>query len=279
MSVAVTGATGNLGGRVARLLADAGVPLRLVVRDPARAPHIPGAEVAVASYGDAAALRQALTGVETAFMVSAAESATRLDEHLTFVAAAAEAGVRHLVYTSFAAAAPDAVFTLGRDHFHTEEAIRNSGMGFTLLRDNFYADVLPLFADEHGVVRGPAADGRCAFVVRSDVAEVAATVLRAPDEHAGRSYELTGPESLTFTEAMRVLAEVTGRPYSFEDETVEEAYESRRRNWPGEPDWQYEAWVSTYTAVASGALAAVSPDVETVLGRPATSLAQFAAGL
>lgn len=277
--LALTGATGQLGGRVARLLADAGLPLRLVVRDPSRAPHLPGAEVATATFSDADAVRAALSGVQVALMVSAGESATRLEEHRTFVAAAAEAGVQHLVYTSFAAASPEAVFTLGRDHFHTEEAIRASGMAFTFLRDNFYADVLPLFADPSGAVRGPAGDGRCAFVVRQDVAEVAASVLRDPARHAGRTHTLTGPESLTFAEAMTVLANITGTPYHFEDETVEEAYASRRAGWPGEPEWQYEAWVSTYTAVASGALAEVTPDVETILGRPATSLAEFAATL
>ena len=76
-------------------------------------------------------------------MVSAAESADRLDEHKAFVDAAAEAGVRHIVYTSFCAAAPDCTFTLGRDHYATEQHIRASGMDWTFLRDNFYLDFLP----------------------------------------------------------------------------------------------------------------------------------------
>lgn len=191
--IALTGATGHLGGQIARLLSAAGLPLRLVVRNPARAPELPDATVAQATYGDADAVRAALSGIDTALMVSAGESATRLEEHRTFVKAAAEAGVRHLVYTSFAAASPDAVFTLGRDHFHTEEAIKASGMTYTLLRDNFYADVLPLFADAQGVVRGPAGDGRCAFVVRSDVAEVAASVLQNPPTTPTRPTRSPGP--------------------------------------------------------------------------------------
>ncbi|WP_232548428.1 SDR family oxidoreductase [Propioniciclava soli] len=274
--IAVTGATGQLGGAVARRLSAAGVPLRLVVRTPARAPHLPGADVAQATFGDADAVRDSLTGVDVVLMVSAGESATRLEEHRTFVRAAAEAGVKHVVYTSFAAAAPDAVFTLGRDHFHTEAAIRDAGLGFTFLRDNFYADALPAFADADGVVRGPASEGRCAFVVRADVAEVAATVLRSAADHAGATYTLTGPESLTFADALAELGAATGRPYRFENETVEDAHASRRAQWPGEPDWQYDAWVSTYTAVASGALAEVTGDVPALLGRPAKSVAEFA---
>lgn len=277
--IAVTGATGRLGGRVAALLAAEGVPLRLVVRDASRAPRLPDAEVAVASYDDGAAIEAALRGVDVALMVSAGESATRVADHLTFVAAAQRAGVRHLVYTSFAAAAPDAVFTLGRDHYATEQAIRAASMRFTLLRDNFYTDVLPGFADADGLVRGPAGQGRCAFVVRDDVAQVAAAVLRDPDHHASRTYTLTGPEALTFEAALAELSASSGRRFRFEDETLEQAYASRRRDYPGHPDWEYEAWVSTYVAVASGALSGVSDDVAAVLGRPATSVAAFGLSL
>lgn len=275
--LALTGSTGRLGGAVARTMAGE-AELRLVVRDASRAPHM-NAEVAVASYGDGEAVKAALAGVDVVFMVSASESESRLQEHLMFVAAAAASGVRHIVYTSFAAAAPDATFTLARDHFHTEEAIKASGMDFTMLRDNFYADELPLYADADHVVRGPAGDGRCSHVVRSDVAEVAAEILRRPEDHAGLTYTLTGPEALTFPEALAVLGEATGRPYRFVDETVEEAYASRRAGWPGHPEWLYDAWVSTYTAVASGELAMVSGDVERILGRPATSLREFAKSL
>src|SRR5213080_1228271 len=118
MSVlAVTGSTGNVGGRVARLLSAAGVPQRLVVRDPGRAPALDGADVTQAGYGDGAAARRALAGVDTLFMVSGAESADRVDQHRTFVDAAASAGVRRIVYLSFYGAAPDATFTLARDHW------------------------------------------------------------------------------------------------------------------------------------------------------------------
>lgn len=277
--IAVTGVTGRLGGRVAALLAAEGVPLRLVVRDASRAPKLPDAEVAVASYEDGAAVEAALRGVEVALMVSAGESATRVADHLTFVSAAQRAGVQHLIYTSFAAAAPDAVFTLGRDHYATEQAIRSAGMRFTLLRDNFYTDVLPGFADASGVVRGPAGQGRCAFVVRDDVAHVAAAVLRDPDAHAGRTYTLTGPQALSFEVALAELTAASGRAFRFEDETLEQAHASRRRDYPGHPDWEYDAWVSTYVAVASGALSQVSEDVSLLLGRPATSVAQFGLSL
>src|SRR3954469_7798557 len=192
--LAITGSTGAVGSRVARALADDfRNDFRLVVRDPSRAPDF-DTDLRVCDYADHPAAVEALRGVDTLFMVSAAEAVDRRDQHRTFIRAAADAGVGHIVYTSFAGAAPDATFTLGRDHFDAEQAIRETGMTYTFLRDNFYADLLPFFADEHGVLRGPAGEGRVAAVARADVADVAAALLRPPAGHANATYVLTGPE-------------------------------------------------------------------------------------
>jgi NAD(P)H dehydrogenase (quinone) len=273
--IVISGATGNLGGRIARRLAAAGVAQRLLVRDAARAPRLPGAEVAVAEYADRDAVRRALDGAVTVLMVSASESPDRVERHRAFVDAAAAAGVGHLVYTSFVGAGPDAVFTLARDHGATEEHIRGSGPAYTFLRDNLYADFLPSMVGEDGVLRGPAGDGRAAVVAQDDIADAAAAVLRDPAPHAGRTYQLTGPEALTFTEVAATLTRATGRAVRYQPETLEQAYASRASY--GVPDWQVDAWVSTYTAVAAGELAAVSPDVERLTGHPATSLARLLA--
>jgi uncharacterized protein YbjT (DUF2867 family) len=218
----------------------------------------------------------ALDGVETLLMVSASETADRLEEHRSFVGAAAEAGVRHIVYTSFAGAAADCVFTLGRDHWATEEAIRATGMSFTFLRDNFYLDFLPLTVGDDGVIRGPAGEGRLAGVARADVGLVAVEVLAAPADHAGATYTLTGPEALTLAEVAAVISEETGRAVTFRDETVAEAYESRR-SWEA-PDWQYDAWVSTYTAIKAGEVATVTDDVRRVTGAAPTGLRDLLRG-
>jgi len=271
MPIGVTGSSGNLGGRIARLLASESVDQRLLLRSPAKAPDLPRAEVVQASYNDGAAVRLALSGVEVALMVSGSESANRLDQHRSFVDAAAEAGVRHLVYTSFYGAAADSTFTLARDHHHTERYIEDSGMTWTFLRDNLYLDFFPLLAGEDGVLRGPADGGRVAAVAQDDIAAVATTVLLDPSSHERRTYDLTGPDALTLAEAAATMSRVLGREYTFHDESLEEAYASRASY--GAPDWQVEAWVSTYTAIASGELSRVTDDVERVTGRAPLSLA------
>jgi uncharacterized protein YbjT (DUF2867 family) len=272
--IGVTGSTGALGGLVARSLAgsDFRLDLRLLVRDPERAPDI-DCDVRTCGYADEEASVAALRGVETLLMVSASEAEDRREQHRTFIRAAARAGVRHLVYTSFSGAAPDATFTLGRDHHDAEVAIRESGLTWTFLRDNFYLDILPLFADENGVIRGPADQGRVAAVARADVAEVAVEVLRDPSAHADATYALTGPEALTLHEVAARAGAVLDRPLRFEDESVEEAYASRRAAY-GAPDWQLDAWVSTYTAIADGSVAAVTDDVRRVTGRAPRTLEQ-----
>lgn len=275
MTIAITGATGNIGGAVSAALAADAVPFRMLVRDASRAPELPGTEVAVATFADVDASRAALQGVEVLLMVSAAEAQDRLDQHRAFVAAAADAGVRHVVYTSFLGAAPDATFTLGRDHWATEQAIRDSGMAFTFLRDSFYLDFVEDLVGEDGVIRGPAGDGAMAAVARADVARVATAVLHDPDAHRDQTYELTGPEAITLAQAAAIVSEVRGRTVSYHPETLDEAYASRAR-WNPEP-WQADAWVSTYTAIAEGALAHVSGDVERITGRPPMSLREVLA--
>ncbi|WP_043442154.1 SDR family oxidoreductase [Arthrobacter sp. L77] len=267
--IAVTGSTGTVGGRVARDLAAEGVPLILPVRSPDRADRLPDAVIRQCTYDDADASVAALAGVDVLFMVSAAEEADRVATHRTFIDAAKAAGVRHVVYTSFLGAAPDATFLLGRDHWATEEYLRRSGMAWTFLRDNLYLDVVPALAED-GVIRGPAGDGRLSAVAQSDVARSAAAVLRAPADHEGKAYRLTGPEAFTLAGAAALLTELTPATVRFEDQTYDDAMASRAHH--GAPRWQVEAWVSTYTAIARGEMAEVSPDVEHLTGQRPLSL-------
>lgn len=272
--IAVTGVTGGLGGRVARRLAEQGARQRLVARDPARAPALAGAEVATGSYDDRDGLRRAFEGAQALFMVSASEDPDRMRLHSNVVEAAADARVERVVYTSFFGAAPDCTFTFGRDHWHTEELIRGSGLRHTFLRDSLYIDFLPLMVGADGVIRGPAADGRVAAVTRDDIADVAVAVLLDDSGgHDGRTYDMTGPEAFTMAEAAEELSRVTGRAITYHAETLEEAYASRAHY--GAPDWEVAGWVTTYAAIANGDLEAVSGDVAAVAGHPPMSLAEF----
>ena len=264
--IAVTGASGYVGGHTAALLAARGVPLRLVVRNAARAPDL-GAEVRTASrYGAHEEMRAAFEGADTVFLVPAEESEDRVEQHKTAVDAAVAAGVRRIVYLSFINASSDATFTLVRHHWATEQHIRASGLAFTFPRMNLYLDFVPRMVSDDGVIAGPGGDGRAAIVARDDVAAVAAALLTG-NGHDGETYDVTGRESLTFAE----MAATLGATYK--DETLEEARASRAGY--GAPDWMVEGWISTYTAVARGELDTISDTVARLTDHAPLTLAEF----
>ena len=132
---------------------------------------------------------------------------------------------------------------------------------------------MPAMVGEDGVLRGPAGDGRVAVVAQDDIADAAVAVLLDPAAHAGATYTLTGPEALSLDDVAAILTAGLGRPVTYVRETVDEAYSSRASY--GAPQWQLDAWVSTYTAIANGEVAAVSDDIPTLTGHPATSLSEL----
>ena len=264
--IAVTGVTGNIGGAAAAALSAEGYPLRLLARDSSlgRVPRLKGAQAAPFIFGYDPQTVEALRGAGTVFMVSAHEGPGRVQEHKGFVDAAQEAGVRHLVYLSFDGASEDADFTLGRDHYATEEYIKKSGLPYTFLRDNFYIEAFIEWG-KSGIIAGPAGDGRVSAVSQRDVAAAVTAILRNPVLHSNTTYTLTGPQPLTLGEIARILSRETGTAVTYKNETLEEAYASRRAQYDV-PDWELDAWVSTYTAIGSGRLAGVTHDVELITG-------------
>ncbi|MDO4615841.1 MAG: SDR family oxidoreductase [Lachnospiraceae bacterium] len=270
MKLGITGVTGKLGSTLVEQLKDLGGNLVLLARNPQKASVPEGAEIRKAGYDSSEETIHALKDVDVLFMVSAKENANRLAEHKAFVDAAKAAGVRHIVYTSFYNAAEKAIFTLARDHYHTEEHIKSLGFTYTFIRDNFYMDFLMDLVLNYGEIKGPAGEGRVSAVVRSDVAEVLAVILRDPERYENRVLNMTGPEDLSIKEVCERAGKVLNKQIPYIEETVEEAYESRKQ-WEAE-QWEYDSWVSTYTAIRDGEQKGVSSDIEEILGRTPKTL-------
>ena len=271
--IAVTGATGAVGRRLTARLAAAGARQRLVVRDRSRAPDLDGAEVRQASgYAAGEEMRAAVDGADTLFLIPAAEAPDRVEQHKTAIDAAVAAGVRRLVYLSFLDASADAVFTLGRDHWHTEQHIRATGLPWTFLQMNLYMDFIPSMVSPAGLIQGPAGDGRVSAVLRDDVAAAAAAVLTSGG-HDGRVYALTGPEAFSLADAADLMSRFSGRTVRYHAETDDEAFASRARY--GAPEFEVRGWVSSYWAMREGAVERVSPDVRALTGRDPVALADY----
>jgi uncharacterized protein YbjT (DUF2867 family) len=217
-------------------------------------------------------MRSALVGAETVLLVPGREFIDRIGEHKSAVDAIVAAGAARIVYLSWMNAAPDSVFTLARDHHATEEYIRGTGIAFTFLRMALYIDFIPNMVSADGIIAGPAGDGRVAAVLRDDVADSAVGAL-LDERHVGQTYNLTGPEAFTLTEAAAVLSRISGKTVRFHNETTDEAYASREQY--GAPPWEVDAWVTTYSSIAAGELERVSDSVRELTGHAPISLHEY----
>jgi NAD(P)H dehydrogenase (quinone) len=274
--IAITGASGEIGTRIAARLAAKGAHQRFIVRDAARAPDVVGADVRQASgYIAGDEMRAALEGARVMFLCPGRESAIRVAEHITAVNAAVAAGIERIVYLSFAPAAENAVCTLARDHYATEQHIRMTGIPFTFLRMNLYMDhIVRWFVSPAGIITGPADDGRIAAVHRDDVADAVAAALTGNADD-GATYEVSGREAFTLTEAAALMSRVSGKTIAFHNETVDEAYASRAGY--GAPDWEVAGWVTSYMGIAAGEFAAIGDGVQRLAGHEPMTLAEYLA--
>ncbi|MGC0365554.1 NAD(P)H dehydrogenase (quinone) [Rhodococcus sp. 27YEA15] len=277
MSIAVTGATGNLGRHVVEALIDRGTPaadIVAVVRNPQKAADLAanGVDVKEADYGDVAALEAALVGVDRLILISGSEVGSRLPQHTNIVTAAKAAGVGFIAYTSIL----DAQHTplkLAAEHKATEDLIAESGIPFAFLRngwywENFTADLAGTI--ERAVVVGAGGDGKIAAAARVDYAEAAA-VVATTDGHDGAIYELGGDERLTYTELAAQISEFAGKPvvYQFVDE---KAYEGILEG-AGLPAPVAQILADSDAGIAKGALDTESGDLQKLIGRSSTRFA------
>ena len=271
--IAVTGVTGNLGGMVSGLCKENGIKVRNLARNKEKAEKMGFSDVFKSSYDKSEDTVKSLEGIDVLFMVSGSENPDRVQQHKDFIDSAKIAGVSHIVYLSFYNASKNSIFTLGRDHYATEEYIKENGFKYTFLRDNFYVDFFVDMCREYGEIKGPAGNGKVSAVVRSDVSEVAAKILENPEKWENQTLNMTGPEELTMEEITKLASKYLRKEIKYILETVDEAYESRKI-WKAE-QWEYDSWVSTYTAIAQNEQSRISNDIEKVLGRKATSLTEY----
>lgn len=271
--IVVTGATGHVGGLLARELDARGEPMRLLVRDPARAPDLPAADVVHADYGDPTSLAAALHKGDRVFMVSLHEGPERrVPLHRSFIDVAAQRGVGQIVYLSFVNADPGATFLHARSHGATEQMLRESGVPWTSIRNSMYADHIPGWFDPDGVLREPGENARMSFSFRPELAKAIAVTL-TESGHEGKVYDVTSPESVSLAELAELAAEVTGRPYAYEPAS-DEQWDERWRGL-GRSGWELEAGHTGFEALRIGELDVVTDDYRAVTGLEPLTIKQL----
>jgi uncharacterized protein YbjT (DUF2867 family) len=265
---------GKVGAETARLLAQRGEPVRVLVRDPEKATALAqaGAEVTQGDLEVPATIDAAMKGVSTVVLVSPAIPA----QELNVVASAVRAGAGHVVKITSKASA-DSPIARRRGQAEIENGLIASGLGYTLLRNNAYMQNFLMAAPSIAKTSsfGSAArDGRVGMIDTRDVAAVAAEIAAAPVPHAGKTYWPTGPEAITFSDAAAALSKVLGRPITFHPLTVEEQTQAMVEI--GLPESLAAMNAQAVALFADGDSDYVTGDVPSILGRPARTFEQFA---
>ena len=284
----VTGANGNLGGRVIANLREMVGPSGFVAgtRDPSSpfASELAASGVTVrrADFDDPETLAAAFEGIEAALFISTyAANSARLGQNLNAINAAKAAGVKRLAYTSFAGAGPMASADHSvQVHWPTEQAMTASGMDYTILRHALYADIMVGDLDETlatGVLRRAGGSAPCAYIARDDLGVSAATVLATPG-HENRIYTETMEETLTGDQIAALMSEVFGKRVRYEAVPSADWGAYMTEHW-GVPAELSKSSIGTMRAIENGEFDIATRDYQAITGRPPQTMRQFLQGV
>ena len=279
MTIAITAAGGHLGRLVVEDLLERGVPadrIRAIVRTPEKVQDLAdrGVQVVKGDYADAAGLTEALRGADKwVFISSSGSDEDRLSQHLTAIQAGRAAGVGHVIYTSIPKAETNPI-PFASVHKETEAAIKEAGLTYTFLRNNWYWENLTATlpsAVEHGAIIGAVGDGLIAFASRADFA-AAAAVVATTEGHEGKTYELTGDKAYSYAEIAAEISRQAGREVAAANLDPEE-YRKTLAGF-GLPDFLSQGLADADSKIAEGALADVTDTLSSLIGRPTTTVAE-----
>ncbi len=273
MTIAVTGATGQLGRIVIeKLKSQTKEQIIALVRSPEKAADL-GVEVRRADYEDEASLDAALKGVDTLLLISSSEVGKRAAQHYNVIEAAKKNGVKRIVYTSLLRA-DTSPLSLAAEHAETEKQLKASGIPYTILRNGWYTENYTGSLEgavAAGALIGSAGEGRIASAARADYAEAAVAVLTTPG-HDGKTYELAGDDSFSLAELAAAVSKQTGKPIAYTD--MPQADYARTLEGFGLPAGLSAAIAGWDAAAGKGALFDDGRTLSKLIGRPTTPFAQ-----
>lgn len=277
----VTGASGHLGQRVLELLLESGEKnIIATTRTPEKLAAFAarGVTVRAADFDDTASLVAAFTGADRLLLISTDaldRPGRRLQQHQNAVAAAKTAGVKHILYTSLTNPEPTSPILLAGDHYGTEQAIIASGLGYTILRNNVYTEMLIDTAKRAiatGQLVAAAADGKTGYVTREDCARAAAAALAASFD-GQRILDVTGPTTVSQADIAAIAQDLSGKPVTYvaiPHATLVDGMVSA-----GLPRPIAEVYASFDAGITAGTLDVASNAVESLTGKVPTSVKDF----
>lgn len=280
--ILITGASGQLSNLVLKKLLShppaKGEKLAASSRDTERISHLEEKGVAIrqADYADKNSLIRAFRGVRKIFFVSGmAPNDERIVQHRNVVSAAVLAGVRHVCYTSFFNASPDSKFLFAKVHHQTEEMLKSSGLTFTILRNSWYADLLLEGIAQtlkSGTFKAAAGNARINSIPRVEIANAAVRVLTSVG-FGNATFNLTGPETFSYAEAVAWISEAYGKTVNYTEVNTEQVRKLYGEDSPN--GYKVNGIISSYEAMLAGEYDVVSDDFEKITGRKPQSVREF----
>ncbi len=271
--ILVIGATGHVGREVVNQLKAAGMPMRIMTRDASRAADL-GLAADMVVQGDLrepGSLGDAVAGIEKAYYATPdpEDNVVMLEN---FLAAGKPAGLQHVVRLSARSADITSSDDLARRHGLAEQALENAGLAWTHIRPSWFMQMMVEYAPG-GRMALPGGEGRIGWIDTRDVAAMAVKAL-TESVHEGKCYTISGPEALSYGDLARLMSDATGRDFVYEDMTPE-AYREQQLA-AGDEDWYVDLVLQLYANIRAGRYAYLTDEFEAVMGRPATTFAQFA---
>lgn len=277
--ILVTGANGELGSQTIDhlLQTETGADVAGFVRSEEKGAELKkkGVDIRIGDYTDYPSIEKAVEGIEILLLISSSSLEGRTEQHKNVIDAAEKAGVSQIFYTSIVKAGKK-LSPLSGDHAATEKLIKDSGIPYTIYRNTFYMEFLPLFlgnAMESGQWAFPSDGKAINLALRSEMAEALAIGLADPGKHENSIYEITSGLAYTLDEIAGMISKASGREISYVDIPVSEFKSTLKEI--GLPDDQIAMSVMTATTFVNGALTYTYDDLEKLLGRKPTDLKEF----
>ena len=276
--ILVTGATGTIGSEVIKQLSSKQADIRAAVHSISKAENLKeyNEQVVELDYNKPETFETALKGIEKVFCLVMAHPAVGKVSK-TFAEAAKKEGVKHLVKLSAYGADAGETFILAANHRLSEKAIEESGIAFTHLRPNvFMQNFINYYGTNiksEGKLHLPHGDAGVGFIDTRDVAAAAAEVLTS-DGHEGKAYTLTGPESISYYDAVKILSEAAGKTICYVDVPKNSAIKEMKNN--GAPGFMIKVWINMADFTKSGGFSPLTNTFEEITGRKPITFKQFA---
>jgi uncharacterized protein YbjT (DUF2867 family) len=277
-NILITGANGTIGTATIRALREAGVAVKAGIRNPEKGKALAalGAEVVAFDLEKPESMKAALQGVEHVFFITPFHPGVN-EQLQVAVNLAREAGAKHLVRLSSAGADPNSPVIGPRLHGQAEAIVKKSGIPTTIVRPTFFMDNLINYTNgtiqKDGAFYGAAGEGKTAYVSSRDIGRAVAVILQNPEPHAGREYVLTGPEAISEHQVAETIGAARGKLVKYVNLSPKQLADGMKSQ--GLPEFAVELFVFLESAKAKGWAAAMSPDLERLVGDKGETMEAF----